>query len=161
VFVCTFYATSEALGRAYRNPSLESFCDAFIREKDNLMQLRVITTTDTSNKALVAQHKDKTKYTKKQHPHNNKQNKGPNPFPPCFTPNGNKEPNLKSKNIDNHCNFVGQDGHLESKCFKKMETLEATMKKHNNNLDYSSSHGHALSASSFSVSATYTSSYDE
>jgi hypothetical protein len=50
---------------------------------------------------------------------------------------------------------------VESKCFKKMEALEATMKKHNINVDSSSSssHGHALSTSSFSFNATYTSSY--
>ena len=39
IFVSTFYATREALGTAYKNPSLESFCDALIREKDKLMQL--------------------------------------------------------------------------------------------------------------------------
>ena len=53
-------------------------------------------------------------------------------------------------------------GHLESKCFKKMETLEATMKKHNINLDSSSSnsysHGHALSAFGFTFNAISTSS---
>jgi hypothetical protein len=46
-----------------------------------------------------------------------------------------------------------------------MEALEATMKKHNINLDSSSSnsssHGHALSASGFSFNATSTSSSDE
>jgi hypothetical protein len=46
-----------------------------------------------------------------------------------------------------------------------MEALEATMKKHNINLDSSSSnsssHGHALSASSFSFNATSTSSSNE
>jgi hypothetical protein len=46
-----------------------------------------------------------------------------------------------------------------------MEALEATMKKHNINLDSSSSnsssHGHALSASGFSFNATSTSSSNE
>jgi hypothetical protein len=48
-----------------------------------------------------------------------------------------------------------------------MEALEATMKKHNINLDSSSSssnsssHGHALYAFGFSFNATSTSSYDE
>jgi hypothetical protein len=45
-----------------------------------------------------------------------------------------------------------------------MATLKATMKKHNINIDStysSSSHGHALSASSFSFNTTYTSSFDE
>jgi hypothetical protein len=30
VFVFTFYATREALGSAYKEPSLESFCDSLI-----------------------------------------------------------------------------------------------------------------------------------
>jgi hypothetical protein len=34
VFVSTFYAMKEALGRAYKKPTLESFCDALIREQD-------------------------------------------------------------------------------------------------------------------------------
>ena len=36
------------------------------------------------------------------------------------------------------CYFCDRDGHIESKCFKKMESLEATMKKHNIHLDTSS-----------------------
>jgi hypothetical protein len=45
-----------------------------------------------------------------------------------------------------------------------METLEATIEKHNIYIDYSyssSSHGHALFASGFSFNTTSTSSYDE
>ena len=46
-----------------------------------------------------------------------------------------------------------------------MATLEATMKKHNINIDSSSStsssHGNALYTSSLSFNATYTSSFDE
>jgi hypothetical protein len=64
-----------------------------------------------------------------------------------------------------HCTFCGRDGHIESKCFKKMESLEEMMKKHTINLDSSSStsssHGHALFASSFSFNATSTSCSDE
>ena len=39
IFVSIFYATKEALGTAYKKPSLESFCDALIREKYNLVQV--------------------------------------------------------------------------------------------------------------------------
>jgi len=35
------------------------------------------------------------------------------------------------------------------------------MKKHNNNIDSSSSHGHALSSSDLSFNATYTASFDD
>jgi hypothetical protein len=74
VFVSTFYAMREALGKAYQKPTLESFCDALIREQDKCVQLGVINTAGTYNKALVVQQKDKTKNLKKQHPrHNNKQ----------------------------------------------------------------------------------------
>jgi hypothetical protein len=71
---------------------------------------------------------------------------------------------IKSKKTDRHCNFCEKDGHVESKCFKKMEALEATMKKHNINIDSSSSstssHAHAFSASGFSFNAISTS-FDE
>jgi hypothetical protein len=68
----------EALGKVYQKPTLESFCDALIREQDKLVQLGVINTAGISNKALVAQQKDKPKNRKKQqHCHNKKQHKGP------------------------------------------------------------------------------------
>jgi hypothetical protein len=55
VFVSTFYAMREALGKAYQKPTLESFCVALIREADKIVQLGVINTAGTSNKALVSQ----------------------------------------------------------------------------------------------------------
>jgi hypothetical protein len=70
----------------------------------------------------------------------------------------------KSKNTNRHCNFCDKDGHDESKCFKKMASLEAVMNKHDINIDStSSSHGHALSAYGFSFNSnsTTTSSSDE
>jgi hypothetical protein len=165
VFVSTFYAMQEALGTTYKKPSLENFCDALIREKDKLVQLGVINTAGTSNKALVIHQKDKPKNPKKQHPrHNNKQYKGPKPTQTTSAPNGDKGEKYKSKKTDRHCNFCDKYGHDESKCFKKMAALEATMKKHNINIDStssSSSHGHALSASGFSFNTTSTSSSDE
>jgi hypothetical protein len=91
VFVSTFYAMKEALGEAYVQPTLESFCTSLIREEDKLLQLGVINTAGTSNKALVAQQKDKPKYPKKQHPrYNNKQPKGPKPAQIASAPNGDK-----------------------------------------------------------------------
>jgi hypothetical protein len=80
MFVSTFYAMREALGKSYDKPTLESFCASLIIEEDNLIQLGVINNASTSNKALVAQQKDKPKYPKKQHPHyNNQHYKGPKP----------------------------------------------------------------------------------
>jgi hypothetical protein len=70
----------EALGAAYKKPSLENFFYALIREQYKLVQLGVISTVGTSNKALVFHQKYKPKNPKKQHPrHNNKQYKGPKP----------------------------------------------------------------------------------
>ena len=55
VFIYTFYIMREALGEeAYEKPTLESFCASLIREEDKLIQLGVINTAGTSNKALVA-----------------------------------------------------------------------------------------------------------
>jgi hypothetical protein len=165
VFVSTFYVTREALGTTYQKPTLESFCVALIREQDKLVQLGVINTAGTSNKALVVHHKDKPKNPKKQHPrHNNKQHKVPKPTQKTSAPNGDKGAQYKNKKTDKHCNFCDKDGHDESKCFKKMATLEAAIKKHNINIystSSSSSHGHALFASGFSFNTTSTSSFDE
>jgi hypothetical protein len=165
VFVSTFYSMQGALGAAYQKPSLENFCDDLIKEKDKLVQLGVISTAHTSNKALVVYQKDKPKNPKKQHPrHNNKQYKGPKPTQTASAPNGDKGEKYKNKKTDRHCNFCDKDGHDESKCFKKMEALEVAMKKHNINIDStssSSSHGHAISTSSFSFNTTSTSTSDE
>jgi hypothetical protein len=80
VFVSTFYAMQEALGTTYQKLNLENFCDAFLREQDKLVQLAMISTVGTYNKALVVHQKDKPKNLKKKHPrHNNKQYKGPKP----------------------------------------------------------------------------------
>jgi hypothetical protein len=76
VFKSTFYATREAKRNVFRAPTLEHFCDSLIREKDKILHLGVISTVSTSNKALVAQQKDKFKHPKKQYPRNNKKNKG-------------------------------------------------------------------------------------
>jgi transposase InsO family protein len=163
MFVYTFYAMQEALGTTYVKPTLENFCDALIREKDKLVQLGVINTVGTSNKALVVHHKDKPKNSKKQHPrHNNKKYKGPKPTQTTSTPNGDKGAKHKNKKIDRHYNFCDKDGHDESKCFNNMEALEATMKKHNISIDStSSSHRHALSTSGFSFNTTSTSTSNE
>jgi hypothetical protein len=56
VFVSTFYAMREALRKDYKKTTLESFCDALIREEDKLIQLGVIITAGTSNKDLVYLH---------------------------------------------------------------------------------------------------------
>jgi hypothetical protein len=165
MFVSTFYAMREALGITYKKPSLEKFCDALIREPDKLVQLGVINTAGTSNKALVIHQKDKPKNPKKQHPHhNNKQYKGPKPTQTTSAPNGDKGAKYKSKKTDRHCNFCDKDGDDESKCFKNMTALKAMMNKHIISIDStssSSSHEHALFASGFSFNTTSTSSSDE
>jgi hypothetical protein len=103
VFVSTFYDMKEALGKAYVQPTLESFCTSLIREKDKFVQLGVINVAGTPNKALVSQQKDKPKYPKKQHPrYNNKQPKGPKPTQIASTPNGDKGSKYKSKNTNKH-----------------------------------------------------------
>jgi hypothetical protein len=165
LFVSTLYAMQEALGTTYQNPTLEKKIYALIRQQDKLVQLGVINTKGTSNRALVVHQKDKPKNPKKQHPHhNNKQYKSDKPTQIASTPNGDKGEKYKSKNTDSHCNFCDKYGHDESKCFKNMASLEAAMKNHNINIDStssSSSHGHALSASGFSFNTTSTSTSNE
>jgi hypothetical protein len=163
MFVSTFYAMKEDLGKAYQKPTLDSFCATLIREEYKLVQLGVISTVGTSNKALVSHQIDKPKYPKKQHPrYNNKKHKGPKTTHTYSTTNGDKGEKYKNKKIDRHCNFCDKYGHDESKCFKKMTTLEAVMKKHNIDIDSTfSSFRHALSASGFGFNKTSTSSSDE
>jgi hypothetical protein len=166
MFVSTFYAMKEALGKAYVKLTVESFCSSLIREEDKIVQLGVINTVGISIKALVAQQKNKPKYPKKQHLlYNNKQPKGPKPAQTASVPNGDKGSKYKIKNTNRHYNFCNKDVHDDSKCFKKMGSLEAAMKKHNFSIDSSSSssHGHALYASGFSFNtpSTTTSYSDE
>jgi hypothetical protein len=136
-----------------------------IREQDKLVQLGVISTVSTSNKALFFHQKDKPNNPKKQHPHHkNKQYKGPKPTQTTFYPNGDKGEKHKNKSTNRHCNFCDKDGHDESKFFKKMAALEAPMKKHNICIDSttsSSSHGHALSSFGFSFNTPSTSTSDK
>jgi hypothetical protein len=84
---------------AYKEPTLESFCDTLIRAQVNIFQLGVIGTISTSNKALVAQKKYKYKHPKKQHPCNNKKKKGLEPPQPTSTPNGDKGKKYKSRRL--------------------------------------------------------------
>ena len=59
----------------------------------------------------------------------------------------------------NYINFFGKDLHVEFKCFKNMEALEATMKKHNINLHSSSkSYFHGMNIFSFGSSFNQSSS---
>ena len=56
VFVSTFYSMKESLTTAsYQEPSLVSFCDSLIREKDKLIHIGIINNADTSGKALLSQ----------------------------------------------------------------------------------------------------------
>jgi hypothetical protein len=105
MFVSTFYAMREALGKYYQEPTLESFCDALIREQDKLLQLGVIINTGTSNKALVAQEKD----PKNQYPHHkNKKKRVPNPLKQLQLLMVTKEKNLKIRRLTDIATFVGR-----------------------------------------------------
>ena len=75
-----------------------------------------------------------------------------------------KDPSKKERRPSVIAIFVGKKNHNESKCFKKMASLEAPMKKHHINLDSSSeytSHGHALCASGYSYTASSSSTSNE
>ena len=109
--------------------------------------------------------KKKSKSPKKHNFCNNKpNNKGPKPFQSAPSLKNDKGSKPKGKKTEHHCNFCGKDNHDESKCFKKMAALEATMKKHHISLDLSSesnSHGHALCASGYSYTASSSSTSNE
>ncbi len=145
MFVSTFHSTREALISSrsqYKAPSFDAFCDYLIREQEKLLHLGLINTVGTSTKALVAQqpHSSRNpKNPKKQQPKKNFQNnKGHKSSQPPNTHQHDKDTKSNRKKPHRHCNFCSQDGHDKSKCFKKMESLEATMKKHHIQLDSSS-----------------------
>ena len=80
-------------------------------------------------------------------------NKGPKPSQLAPSLKNDKGSKPKGKNTKRRCNFCGKYNHDESKCFNKMASLEAKMKKHHISLHSSSestSHGHALCASGYS-----------
>eukprot|EP00253_Pinus_taeda_P028485 PITA_28485 len=158
VFVSTFHSTREAFisqGHDYKPPSVDAFCVSLIIEQENLLHLGLLNLGNSSKKALTAQQQPNSKNPKKSYPKKNgpKPNKGPKQFQPqnekSFHQNDKANKN-KGKKSDRHCHFCNRDGHLESKCFKKMEALEAAMKKHNIHLEHTStstsSSGMALSA---------------
>ena len=64
---------------SYIEPSLESFYDYLIREKDKLMHLGMISNADTSGKYLLEQPKENSNPTNKQNRCNSKSNKGSKP----------------------------------------------------------------------------------
>ena len=124
----------------------------------------MIRNANTFGKALLAQQKEKSKPHKKQNHHNNKPNKGPKPSQSAHALKNDKGTKLNGKKAERHCNYCGKHNHDESKCFKKMATLEATMRKHHINLDSSSestSHGHALCAFGYSYTASSSSTSNE
>eukprot|EP00253_Pinus_taeda_P019127 PITA_19127 len=142
VFVSTFHSTREAFisqGHDYKSPSFDSFCDSLIREQEKLLHLGLINLGNSSKKALASQQQPNSKNPKNLYPKRSgpKRNKGPKQFQPqnekSFQQNKNK-----GKKTDRHCHFCNRDGHLESKCFKKMEALEVAMKNHNIHLEHSS-----------------------
>ena len=108
----------------YQEPSLESFCDSLIREKDKPIHLGIISNVDTSRKALLSQQKENSKPPKKQNFCNNKSNKGPKASQSAPSLKNDKGSKPKGKKIDRHCNYCRKDNHDESKCFKKMTALE-------------------------------------
>jgi len=146
VFVSTFHSTREAFisqGQAYKSPSFDSFCDSLIREQKKLLHLVLLNLGNSFKKALAAQQQPNSKNPKKLYPKKNgpKPNKGPKRFhsqnEKTFQQNDKANKN-KGKKTDRHCHICNRDSHLESKCFKKMEALEAAMKKHNIHLEHSS-----------------------
>eukprot|EP00253_Pinus_taeda_P027041 PITA_27041 len=165
VFVSTFHSTREAFicqRKDYKAPSFDSFCDSLIREQEKLLHLGLLNLGNSSKKALADQQQPNLKNPKKSYPKKNgpKPNKSPKQTQPqkkrSFQQNDKTNKN-KWKKTDRHCNFCNRDGHLESKCFKKMEALEAAMKKHNIHVEHSStstatsSSGMALSQPSICI----------
>ena len=113
---------------SYQYLSLESFCDSLIREQDKLIHLRMIRNSDTSRKALLSQQKEKSNPPKKQNFHNNRPNKSSKPSQSTPSLKNDKGSKPKGKKTECPFNYCGKDNHDESKCFKKMATLEAAMK---------------------------------
>ena len=58
IFLSTFYSIRESLlylGAKYKYPSFDAFCDSLIIEEEKVLHVGLIKSSNTSNKALVAQ----------------------------------------------------------------------------------------------------------
>ena len=124
----------------------------------------MISKANTSGKPLLSQQKENSKPPKKQNFRNNKPNKGPKPSQSAHSLKNDKGFKPKGKKTKCHCNYCRKDNHDESKCLKKMATLEAAMQKHHISLDSyleSTSHGHALCASGYSYTASSSTAQNE
>ena len=79
-FVSTFYCMKDSLDPTrYIEPTLESFCDSLIRQKDKIIHLGMINTVDTYERSSLAQKKENSKPPKKENPRNNKLKRLPKP----------------------------------------------------------------------------------
>eukprot|EP00253_Pinus_taeda_P033909 PITA_33909 len=140
VFVSTFHSTRKAFisqGQDYKSPSFDAFCDSLIREQKKLLHLGLLNLGNSSKKALATQKQPNSKDPKKKYPKKNGHEQFQCQNEKSIQQN-DKANNNKGRKTNRHCNFCNRDGHLESKCFKKMEALEAATKKHNIHLEHSS-----------------------
>ena len=109
----------------------------------------------------MAQSKENSRHLKKQNPCNNKKYKGTKFSYPIDPSTNDKRTKSKGKKTVLHCKFCEKDNHDVSKCFKNITLLEATMIKHNINLESYpkyTSEGHAIFAFVFSFNASSSSS---
>jgi hypothetical protein len=160
VFSFAFYSTMDALGSEFKMPSFELFCERLTREQSKLTQLDAL--SGSNNKALVAHNtktKHKTRYKKKKDfapagEFTSKPQQKTKPFPP-YSKSGESSSKTKKKKSNDTCSFCGGLGHVESKCWLKLEALNEAMKQHKISVPKpsSTSKGHALSAQALYASS--------
>ena len=120
IFASTFLSTMDALGTNFTLPSLEEFCERLTREE---IKLSTLESSTSSSKALVAstpKGKGKSKAQSK-----------PTPTSPKPTQNEpkSKAPSTKKEKSNTTCTYCKKEGHPATRCWKKLQDLEETMKK--------------------------------
>ena len=121
IFASTFLSTMDALGTNFALPSLEEFCERLTREE---IKLSTLESSTSSSKALVAS-------TLKGKGKSIAQSK-PTPTSPKPTQNEpkSKVPSTKKEKSNTTCTYCKKEGHPATRCWKKLQDLEETMKKH-------------------------------
>jgi len=113
--------------------SFEEFCEQLNREEVKLSSLE---STTSSSKTLVASNcKGKGKSKTKSKP-------ASTPIQSSSNDSKSKDPSKKKEKSNATCTYRKNNGHSANKCWKKLQGLEESMKKHE--IDTPKEHGKAL-----------------
>ena len=148
IFSSSFYSTMDALGSEFKVRSFELFCERLTREKSNYIT-QLDSLFGSNNKAFMAytsKTKKKKYYAQAGESASKPQHKNKKSFPPSNSSDFSSK--KRKKKPSDICSLCCRLGHVESKCWLKLEALNEAMRKHKISVPKPSyaSKGHALSS---------------